>query len=204
MDDKGTEVILEPETGRWQIEMACGMWTTAVTMARAGFGDAAAGLSESERRVMLVERLYAGDLAQRCYRRRSPGSAEHDSRMLTLRRKAEAWLNPELLPIVIHLSVSFHHLHKERVAGLQRSESRSRLTNDGQITPAPFWCVCQFCRAENSRTAAMSSASRMEEVAFSLRACHERTFGLPLGKLKVSRMVGTSGREPFGEARRRS
>lgn len=46
-----------------RIEMACGMWTTAVTMARAGIGDAAAGLSESEQRVMLVKRLYAGDLA---------------------------------------------------------------------------------------------------------------------------------------------
>jgi hypothetical protein len=46
-----------------RIEMACGMWTTAVAMARAGIGAAAAGLSESEQRVMLVERLYAGDLA---------------------------------------------------------------------------------------------------------------------------------------------
>ena len=46
-----------------RIEMACGMWATAVGMARAGLGDAADGLSESEQRVMLVERLYGGDLA---------------------------------------------------------------------------------------------------------------------------------------------
>lgn len=46
-----------------RIEMACGMWATAVSMARAGLGDAAAGLSETEQRVMLLERLYAGDLA---------------------------------------------------------------------------------------------------------------------------------------------
>lgn len=46
-----------------RIEMACGMWATAVGMARAGLGDAAAGLSETEQRVMLLERLYAGDLA---------------------------------------------------------------------------------------------------------------------------------------------
>ena len=46
-----------------RIEMACGMWATAVAMARAGMGDAASGLSESDQRVLLVERLYAGDLA---------------------------------------------------------------------------------------------------------------------------------------------
>ncbi|MDP2321236.1 MAG: hypothetical protein Q8O42_18080 [Acidobacteriota bacterium] len=46
-----------------RIEMACGMWATAVSMARAGLGEAAAGLSETEQRVMLLERLYAGDLA---------------------------------------------------------------------------------------------------------------------------------------------
>jgi len=46
-----------------RIEMACGMWATAVGMARAGLGDAAAGLSESEQRVMLLERLYGGDLS---------------------------------------------------------------------------------------------------------------------------------------------
>ena len=45
-----------------RIEMACGMWATAVTMARAGIGDAAAGLSESEQRVLLLERLDADDL----------------------------------------------------------------------------------------------------------------------------------------------
>lgn len=45
-----------------RIEMACGMWATAVSMARAGLGDAAAGLSEPEQRVMLLERLH-GDLA---------------------------------------------------------------------------------------------------------------------------------------------
>jgi len=32
-------------------------------MARAGLGDAAAGLSEPEQRVMLLERLYGGDLS---------------------------------------------------------------------------------------------------------------------------------------------
>ncbi len=46
-----------------RIEMACGMWATAVSLARAGIGAAAAGLSESEQRVMLLERLYGGDLA---------------------------------------------------------------------------------------------------------------------------------------------
>lgn len=46
-----------------RIEMACGMWATAVRMARAGLGDAAAGLSEPEQRVMLLERLHDGELA---------------------------------------------------------------------------------------------------------------------------------------------
>lgn len=45
-----------------RIEMACGMWTTAVTMARAGSGNAAAWLGESEQRVLLLERLDADDL----------------------------------------------------------------------------------------------------------------------------------------------
>lgn len=45
-----------------RIEMACGMWATAVSMARAGLGDAAAGLSKAEQRVMLLERLHGGDL----------------------------------------------------------------------------------------------------------------------------------------------
>jgi hypothetical protein len=45
-----------------RIEMACGMWTAAVTMVRAGLGETVAGLSEAEQRVMLVERLYSGDL----------------------------------------------------------------------------------------------------------------------------------------------
>jgi hypothetical protein len=46
-----------------RIEMACAMWETAVTMARAGIGDAAAGRSAAEQRVLLAKRLYEGDLA---------------------------------------------------------------------------------------------------------------------------------------------
>lgn len=46
-----------------RIEMACAMWATAVSMARAGLVDSAAGLSTSEQRVMLLERLHGGDLA---------------------------------------------------------------------------------------------------------------------------------------------
>jgi len=45
-----------------RIEMACGMWAAAVSMARAGLGDAAAGLTESEQRVTLLERIHGGDL----------------------------------------------------------------------------------------------------------------------------------------------
>ena len=62
-----TETYLESRyrerTPGQRIEMACGMWTAAVTMARAGIRAAAPGLREPEQRVMLLERLYGGDLA---------------------------------------------------------------------------------------------------------------------------------------------
>jgi hypothetical protein len=45
-----------------RIEMACGMWTTAVELARAGIRRAEPGLTEAEIRVRLVRRLYAQDL----------------------------------------------------------------------------------------------------------------------------------------------
>jgi len=45
-----------------RIEMACGMWTTAVELARAGIRRAEPGLTEAEIRVRLVRQLYAQDL----------------------------------------------------------------------------------------------------------------------------------------------
>lgn len=62
-----TEAYLASRYGKLtpgrRIEMACGMWATAVSMARAGLGDEVAGLSESEQRIRLLERLHGGDLA---------------------------------------------------------------------------------------------------------------------------------------------
>ena len=45
-----------------RIEMACGMFTTAVQLARAGICAAEPELPESEIRVRLLTRLYARDL----------------------------------------------------------------------------------------------------------------------------------------------
>lgn len=45
-----------------RIEMACGMFSTAVQLARAGVCAAEPGLGESEIRVRLLERLYSEDL----------------------------------------------------------------------------------------------------------------------------------------------
>lgn len=46
-----------------RIEMTCGMFQTAVQMARAGICAAEAGLSESEVRVRLLARLHGDDLS---------------------------------------------------------------------------------------------------------------------------------------------
>lgn len=45
-----------------RIEMACGMFAAAVAIARAGICAAEPGLPESEIRVRLLARLYAGEL----------------------------------------------------------------------------------------------------------------------------------------------
>lgn len=45
-----------------RIEMACGMWATAVELARAGIRRAEPGLTEAETRLRLVRQLYAQDL----------------------------------------------------------------------------------------------------------------------------------------------
>lgn len=60
-----TEAFLEERyrqlTPGQRIEMACGMWTTAVALARAGICASEPGLTEAEIRVRLVRRLHAQD-----------------------------------------------------------------------------------------------------------------------------------------------
>ncbi len=62
----GTDAYLEERyrqlTPGQRIEMACGMWTAAVGLARAGICAAEPGLTETEIRARLVRRLYGHDL----------------------------------------------------------------------------------------------------------------------------------------------